>query len=152
MGDIHIKLFPSECPRTVENFSVKNIPYHSVSFCFILFQSVLTFCNLLLLLLVNIIVGIVLMISYWLSIKIFLKALSTFTLTLLLLPPSLFLFYPHSSPPSLLLTLPLFYLPSLPPSLLPSLTLPLTLFYPPSLSFTLPLTLSYSFLLISHCI
>ena len=24
LGDIHIKLFPSECPRTIENFSVSS--------------------------------------------------------------------------------------------------------------------------------
>ena len=44
LGDIHIKLFPSECPRTVENFSVRNIPFRSILFCSILIYSV-QFCS-----------------------------------------------------------------------------------------------------------
>ena len=34
LGDVHIKLFPSECPRTVENFSVKDDVFLTAIFSF----------------------------------------------------------------------------------------------------------------------
>ena len=125
---------------------------HPVSFGFIPF---FPFCNLLLSLLINLIVGIVLMISYWHSFQIFLKALSIFILTILPLPFFLLPSLSYTLPPSFLTSLPLplsfTFLPSSPPSLplfyFPSLYPSLPPSYPPSLLPSFPLPLPPSFLL-----